>query len=446
MMLEPIDQSLSQVKALAEQVLALAKKCGADAADVDIDFDNGVSVSARAGKLQSLEYSNEQSLSLTVYKDQASGTVSTTDLSQQQLHILVSKAIDLASYAQQDEYAGLLEKSYLAFDYPNLDLYHPWDINHAAAIDTVKTMDAVAGDADHRIIHTESCELDTSQTLALYANTHGFMGYCQYSRHGLSCSVIAKDGQGKHNAYDYTSGCCLPQLQSAQALARQVATDACAQLGARKIKTQTTAVIFNADIARSLWAELLRAVSGSALYRRSSFLLDTLGKTVAADRVNIYQRPHQQKILASSPFDAEGGITHDFDIVNGGVLQSYILSGYAARKLKMAPTGNAGGVYNIYVDHHDLNFQQLLAQMDTGLLVTDLMGSGANIVNGDYSRGASGFWVEKGEIQYPVHEITLSGNLAEMLKDVVAIASDVDHRGNIKTGSVLIQKMVVAGS
>ncbi len=439
-------QHLDTLSPIALKLLSLAKQAGADAAEVDLSVGQGFNVSLYNGQLQSLENSDEQALSLTVYKNQATGSVETTHLSMDALPDLVSRAMDLAAFTQPDPFNDLVDPNELAREYPDLDLYHTANLSAREAIATVEPLYAITKQQDSRIQHMDSADLSVDLNTILYANSNDFLGHYRYSRYGLSCQVIAEDGNGKQCQSDYAIDCHPDVLKDPTRVAKSAAKKACALLGARKVKTQVCPVIFQSQCASGLLATLLSATSGSAQYRKSSFLLDQVGQPVASAMLNIIQKPHVPRVLASCPFDSEGAKTRELSIIENGQLKTYIMGGYSSRKLGLQTTGNAGGLFNVMVDHDDDDLNALLQEMGTGLLITDLMGQGINMVTGDYSRGATGFWVEKGEIQFPVNEVTVAGNLKSMLMGIRHIASDVDHRRNLKTGSILIDQMTLAGA
>jgi PmbA protein len=436
----------NEMQELADLVLQRAKSRGADSAEVNIDLSNSLDVTAYSGKLENIEHSNEQSISIRVYKGSKSGAVDSTELLPSNIDSLVDKAITIAGYTEVDEYAALLEKSYIAYEHPDLDLFHPSDILIEDVVATMSAMDQVCCSFDPRILNTESVTWSRLYNLSLYANTNGFSGCYPYSRYSLNCAVMAKDSSGKQCDGEYTIDCQHQRMMDHIVLAKMAAQKTCRSLSSRKISTRKCPIIFNPSCAKGLIGSLLRLVSGQMIYRESSFLAGQLGQQVASANISLSQKPHQLANLHSAPFDFEGGITKEFAIVEGGVLNSYLLSSYSARKLGMQPTGNAGGAYNVYVNCNDISLSQMLKNMGTGLMVTSLMGQGVNYITGDYSRGASGFWVENGEIAFPVDEITIAGNLREMFKSIQLLANDVDYRSNIKVGSILLDSMIVGGS
>jgi PmbA protein len=427
--------------------LAEAKKAGASAAEAAVNISQGLAVTVRLGEVETVEHTRDKGLGLTVYFGQRSGSASTTDLSPEALRDTVRAACAIARHTAEDDCAGLAEPSLLATEFPDLELCHPWHPQVAEAIEIARTAEAAARQTDERITNSEGASLSTHEGLEVYGNTHGFLGSQASTRHSLSLSVIAEDNSGMQRDYWYTVARDPQRLESPQAVGHEAARRSLRRLGARKLSTRECPVLYEAPVATSLLSHFVNAVRGSSLYRRASFLLDSLGQPVFADFVRLHEQPHLPGALGSAAFDAEGVATRARDLVRGGVLQGYVLDSYSARKLKMQTTGNAGGVHNLTLDPgpESLDLAQLLKRMHTGLLVTELIGFGVNIVTGDYSRGAAGFWVEGGEIQYPVEEITIAGNLRQMFRQLAAAGSDVDTRGNIRSGSILIENMTVAG-
>ncbi len=441
-----MDFNLQELESIAASALQQAESLGATQAEANLSQGAGFSITARLEDVETLEHHRDQGLSVTVYLDQQKGSASTSDLRPDAIRETVEKACSLASYAAKDEFAGLADPERLATEWPDLDLWHPWDIDVPEAIELAIECEAAARAVDSRISNSEGATVSASEGVRVYANSLGFSGAYPDSHHSISCSVIAKQGDEMQRDYEYTVSRNAEQLMAAAQVGREAGLKTVQRLGSRKLETCTTPVIFPARLARGLFGHLVGAVSGGALYRKSSFLLDSLGEQVLPDFVTIIEQPHIPCGLASAPFDSEGVATYSHPLVQDGVLQSYVLGSYSARKLGMASTANAGGIHNLIVSHSDHDFDALLKQMNTGLLVTELMGQGVNPVTGDYSRGAAGFWIENGVIQYPVHEITIAGNLKDMLLQIVAVANDVDLRGGIQSGSVLLERMTVAGS
>ena len=440
-----IQQEIDEVKAAVSQVLAHARQLGASSAEASMNRTRGLSVETRHGEVETLEFNQDGGLGISVYVGQRKGSASTADLSPAALKRTVEAAIDIARYTSEDPCAGLAEASWLELSPPDLDLYHPASVSTEQATAWCAAAEEAAFAVDKRITNSDGASFSSHQGLKVYGNSHGQLVGYPSSRHSMSCSVIGEDGEDMQRDYSYTVGRRLQDLKDAAAIGREAAGETIQRLNSRTIPTQKVPVLFRADVASSLFGHLVSAISGGSIYRKSSFLLDKLGQQVMASRINISERPHVLQGLASSPFDGEGVKTSDRQIITDGVLHSWLTSSYSARKLGMASTGHAGGIHNWYVQHGDANLAQLLRDMGTGLLVTELMGQGVNGVTGDYSRGAAGFWVENGQIQFPVSEVTIAGNLAQMFMDIVAIGNDVDRRGGVLTGSVLLNQMQIAG-
>jgi len=442
--------SLDQLQEMSASALELAKAAGASAAETDISLGIGQNVTVRMGETETIEYNRDKGVSVTVYFGQQRGHASTSDLSAQALADTVAAACNIARYTAQDPFCGLADASLMATEFPDLDLYHPWPISVEEALDIAKRCEASAREVDPRITNSEGASVSASEGLSVYANSHGFSAGYPTSRHGISASVIAEDGQNMQRDYWYSTARAAADLDSPEQVGRLAGQRSVRRLGCRRVKTAQVPVMFEAPLASGLISSLISAVSGGSLYRKSSFLLDSLGKPVISSIVDIEEQPHLARGLASSAFDGEGVATKARMLVQKGVLQGYVLSSYSARKLGMATTGNAGGNHNLLVRHaqgieQQLSFEQMLKTMGTGLLVTELLGHGLNMVTGDYSRGAAGFWVENGVIAYPVEEITIAGNMKEMLMQIIALGSDVLVQGSKQVGSILIERMTVAG-
>ena len=442
--------SLEQLQDMSARVLKLAEAAGASAAETDISLGIGQNVSVRMGETETIEYNRDKGVSVSVYFGQQRGHASTSDLSEQALADTVAAACNIARYTAQDPYCGLADASLMATEFPDLDLYHPWDISVEDAIELAKRCEAAARAVDPRISNSEGASVSNSESLSVYANSHGFCAGYPTSRHGISASVIAEEGQSMQRDYWYTTARAASDLESPEHVGQMAGERTVRRLGCRKLKTAQLPVLFEAPLAAGLISSLVAAVSGGNLYRKSSFLLDSLGKPVISPIVDIEEQPHLLKGLASSAFDAEGVATRPRMLVEQGDLRGYLLSSYSARKLGMTSTGNAGGNHNLIVRHakgvaHQQSFEQLLKTMDSGLLVTELLGQGLNMVTGDYSRGAAGFWVENGVIAYPVEEITIAGNMKDMLLQIVTLGSDVLVQSSRQVGSILIERMTVAG-
>ncbi|MFZ0255084.1 MAG: metalloprotease PmbA [Gammaproteobacteria bacterium] len=436
---------LDRLKGLVADVLAEAKQHGATSAEAAVTASVGLTASVRLGEVDTIEHVRDRGLALTVYHGQQRGSASTNDLRWQAVRETVAAACAIARFTSEDPHAGLADAELMPTAIPNLDLRHPWRLETAEAIELALSIESAARQRDPRITNSEGATVAHSDSQHVYGNTHGFIGHYARTRHSLSCAVIAEDAAGMQRDHWYSVARDPTALESPEGVGAKAAERALRRLGARQLSTRQVPVVFVAQIAAGLFSHLVNAIRGANLYRKASFLWDHLGKRIFSDFVHIHEQPHLSKGLGSTPFDQEGVATRARDIVADGVLQGYVLSSYSARKLGMQTTGNAGGVHNLTIDPGAIDLADLLREMDTGLLVTELMGMGINLVTGDYSRGASGFWVSRGEIQFPVQEITIAGNLREMFQGIQAIASDVDSRTNVRTGSVLIARMTVAG-
>ena len=431
---------------LAQNAVHYALSEKATSAEVVISNETGYAVTVRNQAVDTLEHHQEKSFSITVYFGHAQGSASTTDLQRGAMEQSIRKACEIAKFSGADPYHGIVDKAMIAFDYPQLDLYHPWSLPPSQAIDLAIECEDLARHVDKRLVETEEVSVSTYEMQHVFANSHDFVGEYQCTRHGISCSLVASSNHEMQRDYEYTVSRIPKGLRSIEWVAKKAAEKTVSRLGSRKIPTQTCPVVFIAPVAKSLLSAFVNAISGGALYRRASFLLDHLGKTIFPKHVHIYQRPHLAFGMSSAPFDAEGVLTCEQDYVNDGCLVNYVLGSYSARRLNRQTTGNAGGVYNLMIDCDDISFDQLLKEMGRGFLITELMGQGVNIVTGDYSRGAAGFWVENGEIQFPVSEVTIASNLKEMFLNMQIIANDIDTRSGTQTGSILISKMTVAGN
>lgn len=436
---------LEQLKQITQDVLKLAKQAGASSAETEVSFGTGQNVSVRMGEAENIEYNRDKGISVTVYFGQKKGNASSSDLSQSALKDTVEAACNIAKYTAEDEFCGLADANLMATEMPDLDLYHPWNISVDDAIEIAKRCEAAALEVDKkRITNSEGAGVSNSEGVFAYANSHGFVGGHASSRHSISCSVIAGDDDAMQRDYWYSNARDMRDMETAEYVGKLAGERTVRRLGAQSMRTCQVPVLFEAPLASGLISSLIGAISGGSLYRKSSFLLDSLGKQIASPLLNIEELPHIKKGIASSTFDNEGVVTKPRKLVKNGVLQGYVLSSYSARKLGMQTTGNAGGSHNLMVQSTGENFAELLKKMGTGLLVTEVLGQGLNMVTGDYSRGAAGFWVENGIIAYPVEEITIAGNMKEMLQQIVAIGSDVIPQSAKQTGSILIEKMTVA--
>ena len=448
--MQPTSVSPSPIPQLKEAVsLALeeARRRGASHCEVDASVNRGLTATVRLGEVDTIEYQRDRGVDVTVYFGQRKGSASTADLSPQAVRDTVEKASTIARYTAEDPYAGLADPDMLAKDIPDLDLEHPWELPPEEAVELAKACEAVGLAVDARLTNSEGATVSSQRDARVYGNSLGFLGGYGSTTHSLSCVLLAQVGDDMQRDYWYSTARDAEDLESIETIGRKAAERALARLNARKISTRRAPVLFSPDMARGLLGHFTGAIRGSAQYRKSSFLLDAAGTAVFPSFLQIQERPHLLKALASSPFDSEGVATHDRDLVRDGVLQGYVLGSYSARKLGLQTTGNAGGIHNLLVASADpaLPFEGLLEQMRTGFLVTELMGQGVNAITGDYSRGASGYWIENGAVAHPVHEVTIAGNLRDMYRHIACIGADVDARGAIRTGSILIEEMTIAG-
>ena len=439
----------SQEQTLRDAVsfaIETAQKAGATA-EVGVTKVSGLSVSTRLQEIENVEFTNDGALGISVYLGQQKGNASTSDLSEEAIKNTVEAALAIAKYTSPDDCTGLADKELMAFDAPDLALYHGASVDVEQATKLALEAEKSALEYDAKIVNSNGASFNSHTGVRVYGNTHGMLQSYLSSRYSLSCSVIGGELDQLENDYEYTVSREFDDLSSADWVGQNCAKKVIARLNPQKLTTREVPVIFLNDVATGLISHLTGAISGGSLYRKSSFLLDHLGKQVLPDWFQISERPHLLKRLASTPFDSEGVRTQNLEIIQDGVLQTYLLTSYSGRKMGMQSTGHAGGIHNWLVKPNLTGgLTALLRQMDTGLLVTDVMGQGVNIVTGDYSRGAAGFWVENGEIQYPVAEITIAGQLQDMLKNIVAVADDIEHRSNIQTGSILLDKMKISGN
>lgn len=441
-------KGIPELKDVVSFALDEASRQGASQCEADANVSQGLGVTVRLGEVDTIEYQRDRGLGVTVYFGKRKGSASTADLSQRAVRETVEKACAIARYTAEDPYAGLIDPEALARDIPDLDLDHPWELTPEQAIDMARRCEAAGLEVDPRITNSEGGSLNSNRHTGVYGNSLGFLAGVSSTSHSVSCSLVAQHGDEMQRDYWYTTARDPADLEAPDAIGRIAGQRAVARLGSQKLSTRKAPVAFTPDMARGLIRNFAGAIRGAAQYRKASFLLDAAGKQVFPDFLQIYERPHIPKGLASNPFDDEGGATKDRDLIRDGILDGYVLGSYSARRLGLKSTGNAGGVHNLIVatPGRALDQQSFLTRIHNGLLVTELMGQGVNAVTGDYSRGASGFWVENGAIAYPVHEITIAGNLKQMLLDIVAVGSDVDVRGAIRTGSVLIGEMTIAGN
>jgi PmbA protein len=437
---------LNSLKQLARDVLDHARSIGATAAETELSEGFGQNVTVRRGEVETIEYNRDKGVGVTVYIGQQRGHAATSDFSSQAIRETVEAAYSIARFTAKDECAGLADADLLAKDVPDLDLFHPWNLPVEEAIEMARACEAAALSVDPRITNSEGATVSTQQSHFIYANSLGFMGGYPGSRQSAMCSVIGGEGDDMQRDDWYTMARAAEDLEPVEKVGRMAGERCARRLGARKIETMEVPVLYEAPVASSLLGHFVGAVSGGSLYRKSSFLLDSIGQQVFSPLAQIRDVPDIRRGLASSPFDDEGVATKRREIVKDGVLQGYFLGSYSARKLGLRSTGNAGGNHNLSLDSTGEDFAALLKKMGRGLLVTELLGMGVNQVTGDYSRGAAGFWVENGEIAYPVQEITIAGNLKDMFKGIVAVGTDVLLRGSRQCGSILVDRMTVAGS
>ena len=434
-----------ELREAVEFALQIAKKAGTEA-EVGVTKVSGLSVSTRLMNTENIEFNNDGSLGISVYLGQRKGNASTSDLQPKSIQQAVESALGIAKYTSEDECAGLADKELMAFDAPDLDLYHEAQISVDEAVEMAKTAEESALNVSERIVNSEGATFNSHSGVRVYGNTHGMLQSYLSSRYSLSCSVIAAYEEQLERDYEYTVSRELDALSSPIWVGQQAAIKAEDRLNPQKIATCEVPVIFYNEVATGLIGHLAGAISGGALYRKSSFLLDKLGTQVLPSWFEISERPHLRKQLASSAFDSEGVRTQDREIITDGILQTYLMTSYSGRKMGLPSTGHAGGIHNWLVKpNRSGGLNTLLAEMGTGLLVTEFLGSAINPVTGEYSRGAAGFWVENGEAQYPVAEITIAGQLQEMYQQIIAVGDDIEHRSNIQTGSILLEKMKVSG-
>lgn len=436
----------SKLKQQIEDIIKRAKNKGASQVEAGLSKSQGLSVSARMREVETLELQQDNGLGITVYFGKHKGTASTSNLDSKSIDKTIDAACNIAKYTSEDNCSGLADAILMATDIPDLDLFHPWDVNAQQAIEIALECEDAALSYDAKIINSEGASVDTGISLSVYANSHGFVGSQLKSRHSISCSVVAESNGSMQRDYWYDSARIAKNMASAKSIGIRTAERTIKRLDARKIKTQNAPVLFSAEMARGIINNIFSGISGSSQYRKASFLLDKLDQKILPDGFSIKENPLIKQGLNSTAFDAEGVATKDLEIVSDGYIKSYLLSSYSARKLGRETTGHAGGVRNISVNHGGKTLEEMLQTLGTGLLVTELMGQGVNMITGDYSRGAAGFWVENGEIQYPVEEITIAGNLTEMLLQIVEIGGDIDLRSSLHVGSLLIENMMIAGN
>ena len=434
------------LEGIVARLLQVAAEQGATQAEAAAHHDIGLSATARLGDVESLEYTNDRGVGITVYVDGRKGSASTSDFSDTALKESVGKAMTFARHMAHDEHAGLADENRMAVDIPDLQLAHAWPLESTAAIDMAIACEAAARDADRRITNSEGATVASSSGVRAYGNSHGFLANYPRTSHSISCVVVGEDDGDMQRDYHYTTARDPAALQAVDDVGREAASRTINRLGARKFKTTKAPVLFSADLARGFIGHSVSALLGGAQYRGASFLLGAAGEKIFPEFMQIEERPHIAAGMASAAYDGEGVATRDRDLVSDGVIQGYILGSYSARRLGLETTGNAGGAHNLLVPGNADDQQALMQQMGTGLLVHELIGQGVNAVTGDYSRGAVGYWVENGEISYPVHEITIAGNLRELYARIAAIGNDQDMRGGIRCGSLLVEEMSIAGA
>ncbi|HSZ09772.1 MAG TPA: metalloprotease PmbA [Steroidobacteraceae bacterium] len=443
----PVRLTQSDLESIIEHALREARSRGASQAEAAVSQDTGLSVGVRLGEVETLEHQRDRSMGITVYFGQRKGSASTADFSPEAVDATVAKACSIARFTAEDASSGLADAALMERAPPDLDLSHPWNVTADRAIEIAKSSESAALRFDARINNSEGASVSTHQGLHVYGNTHGFVGGYPTTSHSLSCVVLAGTGEDMQRDYWYSSSRDWHELQDPEAVGRESARRTIARLGPRKITTRRAPVLFVPELARGLIGHFVAAIRGSSQYRQASFLLNVAGQQVFPANLSIAERPHLPKAMASAPFDDEGVATRDRELVAQGILTGYLLSSYSARKLGLQTTGNAGGPHNLIVAPTLTGgASAMLSRLGTGLLLTELMGQGINTVTGDYSRGAAGFWVENGEIQYPVAEITIAGNLRSMFLGIGAVGDDIDTRGGVRVGSILLEELTIAGA
>ncbi len=442
-----LDADEARLRQIVERAVGLARARGASQVETAVSMDAGLSVTVRMGDVETLEYHNDRGLGVTVYFDQRKGSASSADFSDAAIEQTVNKAVSIARYTAEDPCTGLADAELMARDLPDLDLCHPWPLTPDEAIEIALECEHAARDVDARIRNSDGATVSTHHSMRLYANSHGFTGGYPTTGHSISCAVVAQDENGMERDYWYDTARAAAELSSPVEIGRRAGERTVRRLGARQGDTLKAPVLFPPELARGLIGHCLSALRGAAQYRQASFLLGAAGQKIFPDLVQLSERPHLPRAMASAPMDNEGVATRDRELVVDGVIQGYILGSYSARKLGLKTTGNAGAVHNVLVAPSiEGGLDALARQMQRGLLVSELMGQGVNMVTGDYSRGVAGFWIENGVISHPVHEITIAGNLRNMFAGIVAIGDDIDLRGRVRCGSILIDEMTVAGN
>jgi len=441
---ETLDRA--ELENLVSLALDEARQRGVDQAEAAASQDKGLSTTARLGEVESLEYTNDRGIGITVYKDTRKGNASTSDMSPEAIRATVAKACTFATLTAQDKHAGLADAEFMCQDVKDLDLDHPWEIDADKAIEMAIESEAAGLASDARVSNSEGATISTNRGTRAYGNTHGFIGSYSRTSHSITWVLLAEADGVMQRDYHYTASRSGDGLEDAADVGRRAGEKTVSRLGARKIKTTRAPVLYVPDVARGFVGHAIGAISGGAQYRRSSFLLDAAGEKLFPGFVSIQERPHLPGAMASAPYDGEGVATYDREIVSDGVLQAYVLGSYSARRLGLATTANAGGTQNLIVPGGGKSQAELIGEMGTGLVVQELIGQGVNGVTGDYSRGAVGHWIENGEVQYPVHEVTIAGNLRDLYKHIAAIGDDQDIRGGIRCGSIVVEEMIIAGA
>ncbi len=434
------------LRTAVEQALEEAAKCGASASEVAASLSGGLSMTVRLGDIETVEHTRDRGLAITVFFGDRSGSASTSDYSITSVKETVQAACSIAKFTEADSCNGLADSTRLATEFPDLDLYHPWLFTVDEGKEIGQICEQAALGYDKKIENSEGATIDSHEGCEVYGNSHGFLGENRKTRHAVSCSVIGQYDGGMQRDYWYSVSRNQEGLQDIVEIGETAAERTVRRLGAKKIKTCQVPVLFEAPVASSLLSHFIAAVSGSALYRKASFLLDYLGKPVFSDFVRIHEQPYLKRAMGSASFDNEGVATQARNIVTDGVLNGYVLGSYSARRLGLESTGNAGGVHNLSIATTDASdLPDMIRSLEKGLLVTELIGFGVNLVTGDYSRGAAGFWIENGEIQFPVEEVTIAGNLKNMFQSIAVVGSDLDTKQNIRCGSLLLEGLTVAG-
>ena len=440
-----LNEVANTLRSVAAQAVELAQRLGADQTEAGVSYDEGLSVTVRMGELESVERQRDRGLAVTVYQNTRKGSASTTDFSAASVADTVRKALSIASFTAADEYAGLADAALMAVDPPDLDLYFPSDLHVEGATALALRAENAARGLDARIANSEGATVSSGGGHRVYANSHGFLGGYPSSTYSTSCSVVAKSNDSLERDYWYTVSRSPHELDTPESVGEEAARRALQRLDARQLSTRVVPVLFPAELAKGLFGHLVAAIRGTSQYRRASFLLDACGKQVFPSFIDIDEDPLIPRALGSAPFDGEGVATRPRQLVKGGVLQGYVLSSYSGRRLGLPTTANAGGVHNLIVRPTAGSFEQLLADCPQAFVVGELLGQGVNIVTGDYSRGAAGFWVENGQIVHPVNEVTIAGSLSDIFNRIQAVGSDIDYRGTVRCGSVLVDALTVAG-